>query len=110
LNLERPTLEAYYHPNAAIAWNGNAITGGAAFSSFFATMPKSFYDAQSYDAHPLISDGMGNCSVMLSVSGAVKYGESKEQRGFSETFVLKPVSGQPAKFKISAQSFRLVSS
>jgi NTF2-related export protein 1/2 len=71
-------------------------------------MPKSFYDAQSFDAHPLAPDGMGSCTIMLSVSGAVKYGESKDQRGFSETFVLKPEPGSRTKFKISAQSFRIV--
>lgn len=70
-------------------------------------MPTSFYDVQCYDAHPMMV--MGSCSVMLTVSGVVKYGESKEQRGFSETFVLKPEPGQPTKFRISAQGFRLVS-
>ncbi|KAA8905535.1 putative nuclear transport factor 2 [Sphaerosporella brunnea] len=108
LNHERQTLEAFYHSNASIAWNGNAISGGAAFSSFFATMPKSFYDPQSFDAQPLVSDGMGSCSVMLIVSGAVKYGESNEQRGFSESFVLKPEPGSQSKFKIAAQTFRIV--
>jgi NTF2-related export protein 1/2 len=72
-------------------------------------MPKSFYDAQSFDAHPLAPDGMGSCTIMLSVSGAVKYGENNpEQRGFSETFVLKPEPGSRTNFKISAQSFRIV--
>jgi NTF2-related export protein 1/2 len=72
-------------------------------------MPASHYDVQSFDAHPMGTDGMGSCSVVLSVSGVVKYGDNKEQRGFSESFVLKPEPGQVAKFKISAQGFRLVS-
>ncbi|KAF8247444.1 NTF2-like protein [Wilcoxina mikolae CBS 423.85] len=109
LNDNRSYLDSYYHPNAAIVWNGNPITGGMDFATFFATMPTSHYDVQSFDAHPMGSDGMGSCSVVLSVSGVVKYGENKEQRGFSETFVLKPELGQVAKFKISAQGFRLVS-
>lgn len=72
-------------------------------------MPASNYDVQSFDGHPVASDAMGSCSIMLSVSGAVKYGQSKEQRGFSETFVLRSEPGQVTKFKVSAQGFRLVS-
>jgi len=108
LNDSRASLSSYYHSNAAIVWNGNPITGGEAFSTFFTTMPTAFYDVQSFDAHPLPSDRMGGCSIMLMVSGAVKYGESKEQKGFSETFVLRSEQGRPTKFKISAQGFRLV--
>lgn len=95
---------------AAIVWNGNAFAGGEAFATFFGTMPLSFYDVQCFDAHPILPDGLGTCSVSLTVSGVVKYGDSKEQRGFSETFVLMPEqAGQATKFKISAQAFRLVS-
>ncbi|CCX07919.1 putative nuclear transport factor 2 [Pyronema domesticum] len=109
LNDNRSSLDTYYYPDAAITWNGNAILGGGNFATFFATMPTSHYDVQSFDAHPVAVDAMGNCSVMLNVSGSVKYGESKEMRGFGETVILRPEEGNPTKFKISAQGFRLVS-
>ncbi|KAH0605106.1 uncharacterized protein H6S33_005088 [Morchella sextelata] len=62
----------------------------------------------SYDAQPMQFDVKGSCSFVLIVSGSVKYGELKEQRGFSETFVLKPVDVQPTRYLISTQGFRLV--
>lgn len=70
-------------------------------------MPASHFDVQSYDAQPMQADG-GACSFVLVVSGSVKYGDTKELRGFSETFVLKPVEIQPTRYLISTQGFRLV--
>lgn len=54
------------------------------------------------------ADSAGNCDFVLIVSGSVKYGDTKELRGFSETFVLKPVDIQPTRYLISTQGFRLV--
>lgn len=71
-------------------------------------MPASHFDVQSYDAQPMHADGAGSCDFALIVSGSVKYGEAKELRGFSETFVLKPVELQPTRYLISTQGFRLV--
>lgn len=71
-------------------------------------MPASHFDVQSYDAQPMQVDGKGNSSFVLIVSGSVKYGEAKELRGFSETFVLKPVEVQPIRYLISTQGFRLI--
>lgn len=68
-------------------------------------MPASHFDVQSYDAQPMQADGG---DFALIVSGSVKYGEAKELRGFSETFVLKPVEIQPTRYLISTQGFRLV--
>ncbi|KAI5838898.1 hypothetical protein DFP73DRAFT_562563 [Morchella snyderi] len=108
LNSDRTTLASFYHPAASIVWNGNPIASGEAFAAFFASMPDSHYDVQSYDAQPMQFDVKGSCSFVLIVSGSVKYGELKEQRGFSETFVLKPVEVQPTRYLISTQGFRLV--
>lgn len=108
LESERSSIASYYHVPASIVWNGNPIAGGEEFAAFFASMPASHFDVQSYDAQPMQADGVAGCDFALIVSGSVKYGEAKELRGFSETFVLKPVEIQPTRYLISTQGFRLV--
>lgn len=59
--------------------------------------------------------GVKDMSILILVSGTVRYGEDREQpqRGFSETFVLTPnPSADHARgrkdFLIQSQNFRLV--
>ncbi|PWW76223.1 NTF2-like protein [Tuber magnatum] len=110
INTKRASLENFYDPNASIVWNGNPMTGGVAFAAFFERMPATHYDVQSYDSQPMLVPGTtgGPCNYMVIVSGSVKYGDSKEQRGFSETFVLKPSSTDPNRYVVATQGFRLV--
>lgn len=86
------------------------MTGGVAFAEFFEHMPATHYDVQSYDSQPMLVPGTsgGPCNYMVIVSGSVKYGDNKEQRGFSETFVLKPSSTDPNRYVVATQGFRLV--
>lgn len=107
----RTQLASYYAPNAAIVWNGNAITGGEDFANVFASMPTSTYDPQSFDAQPIGGHGDPNAStgIFLSVSGSVRYGEGKDLQTFNETFVLQPEGPNSKKWKITVQNFRLVS-
>lgn len=93
-------------------------------------MPAAHYEVQSFDcqiinrAYPSVtasgvksSDQMTvkDMSVLVIVSGHVRYGESRDQpqRGFSETFVLvpNPSSDREKRRKdwlIQSQNFRLV--
>ncbi|KAI5784624.1 hypothetical protein EDC01DRAFT_789157, partial [Geopyxis carbonaria] len=107
LDTHRGTLAGFYQPSASIVWNGTPLSGGDAFAHFFATMPVSVTDVQSYDAHPI---GGTPAMVSLSVSGTVKYGAgAKEQRGFSETVVLVG-DGEGTgrgKWRIGSQGFRV---
>lgn len=110
LDSDRGSIPGYYHPNATIAWNGNAMTGGDAFLAMFQEMPYTHYDVQSYDAQPMGTNEKGSTSVMLTVSGTVKYGPSSQKpRGFSETIILHPEEMHSMRFKIGSQSFRFVS-
>jgi NTF2-related export protein 1/2 len=84
------------------------MTGGSQFARFFERMPAANYDVQSFDAHPMLPNQQGICNYLLIVSGSVKYGESKEQRGFSETFVLKPNGDATNRYVVATQGFRLV--
>lgn len=58
------------------------------------------FEVQCYDAQPVGETR----SFMLLVSGTVKFG-SQEQRGFSDTFVLREVEG---RWLVVSQAFRLV--
>lgn len=111
LESNSPTLPSFYVPEAPIVWNGNALAGGAAFATFWAKMPKCRFEVQSYDAQPTKADGRGSCSFVLIVSGSVKVGDMApdiKERGFSETFMLKPNVKDPTRFLVATQGFRYV--
>lgn len=73
-------------------------------------MPKTVFEAQSYDAQPMMADGKGGTSIVLIVSGQVVVGEGQDKRtrGFSESFVLVPTEGGEGGLKIQNQAFRFV--
>lgn len=104
MNRDRTKLASLYVPDAKIVYNGNAFAGGDAFASFFATATTTYHDSQSYDVHKV----GGGSNLMVLVSGAVKYGIDKVNRGYSETFVLQSIPGPTPSFKIQSQVFRLV--
>lgn len=93
-------------------------------------MPKSHYEVQSLDcqilnkAYPTMTPTgvkpaaqmtIKDMSILVTVSGYVRYGDTEEQRGFSETFVLIPNPSAAADrgkrrrdWLIQGQNFRLV--
>ena len=116
-----------------IVYNGNVIEGPTAMQALFKDkMPDSLYEVQNFDCHVVnphyvpedskgvIAETGKNMTILVSVSGEVKYGQIKTtpipSRGFSESFVLVP---NPAAAKnerkkpmkdwlIQSQNFRLV--
>ncbi|KAF8430000.1 hypothetical protein EV426DRAFT_579264 [Tirmania nivea] len=109
LDNERTRISSFYGPNAGVVWNGNPVSCGEDVSAFYAKMPPTKFDVQSYDAQPIQPDGRGSCSFLLVVSGQVRIGsESAPMRGFSDTFIMKPDAKEPTRFLIATQGFRLV--
>lgn len=97
---------------------------------FETQMPRAHYEVQSYDCQVLNPDyaltGPGrhdpmsgkNMSIVVTVSGYVRYGDSREavMRGFSENIVLVPNTETSNRSRgavrrdwlIQCQNFRLV--
>ena len=117
----REHLASYYVKDGAtpsgkalptIIYNGNVIPGAQAMQDLYEKeMPKTRYEAQSYDAQVMnpgstaagaseadIKSGRA-MTILVSISGYVKYGElrSAVTRGFSETFILVPNPDQKAQ-------------
>jgi len=97
LDTQRAILSRFYRPTSTILWNGNAFLGGDAYAEFMSRFPPTTHEIHSFDCHP-VNSGMlsGGVSVpgeapsmILVVSGAVRFGEEREKRGFSESFLLK---------------------
>ncbi|KAI9742342.1 MAG: hypothetical protein M1818_003875 [Claussenomyces sp. TS43310] len=144
---QRRTLSSFYVaappdstqlPPADITLNGNRIPTPTDLETLFTTqMPRSHYEVQSYDCHVLNPnynlgapdadlgpDPTGRkMSILLVVSGYVKYGDDLRQaamRGFTENFILVPnfqsavpppqsqVQAKVKKWLIQSQNFRLV--
>lgn len=132
LNKNRDAIGSFYAPTpSTILFNGNPVADGAAVQDIFVNqMPAAHYEVQSYDcqiinrAYPTVTATgvkpptemtVKDMSVLVIVSGHVRYGDSRDQpqRGFSETFVLVPnPSSDRGKRRrdwlIQSQNFRLV--
>jgi NTF2-related export protein 1/2 len=117
---------------ADISLNGNIVPTPADLQTLFESqIPKAHYEVQCFDCHVLnpnynigASDAQlgpdptgRKMSVLLVVSGYVKYGDSRsaKMRGFTENFVLVPnftgVVGRDGAVKgwlIQSQNFRIV--
>lgn len=132
LESNRDSISAFYDPTpATLLLNGNSVATGAAIQDIFkGQMPEANYEIQSFDcqvinrAYPTPkADGIKpaaqmqakDMSILILVSGHVRYGEGRDQpqRGFSETFVLVPNAAADRtraakKWLIQSQNFRLV--
>ena len=96
IDTQRAVLSRFYRPTSTILWNGNAFLGGDAYAEFMTRFPQTSHEVQSFDCHPIDSGMLTGVSVpgeppsmILTVSGSVRYGEEREKRGFSESFLLK---------------------
>jgi NTF2-related export protein 1/2 len=96
LDTQRPTIPRFYRPTSTILWNGNAFVGGDAYADFISRFPSTTHEVHSFDCHPVDSGMLGGVpvpgeapSMILTVSGSVRFGEEREKRGFSESFLLK---------------------
>ncbi|KAI5306663.1 methionyl-tRNA synthetase [Ascosphaera pollenicola] len=136
LQSNRKMLSSYYaDPTSDILFNGNFVASGAAVQQIFEKdMPPTHYEIQSYDCQLLnpnyttsatptapaadTKGGALNISMILTVSGSVRFGESRTlpSRVFSETFVLVPNPNlqqgrkdpRQKRYLIQSQNFRLV--
>ncbi|KAL8899874.1 MAG: hypothetical protein Q9192_001364 [Flavoplaca navasiana] len=140
LNQRRNTIASFYMAPAAmpgtnlpsISFNGTQIPTAAAMQTLFEQqIPQAHYEVQCYDCHVAnpnyVVEGshvspakMGkNMTILVAVSGYVKYGKPKEAqpRAFSESFLLVPnpaaITGQQRmknvkEWVIQTQTFRIV--
>ncbi|KAK2789914.1 hypothetical protein FQN53_000967 [Emmonsiellopsis sp. PD_33] len=138
LQSSRATIASFYAPTTSkILFNGNIVADGASVQEIFTKqMPPARYEVQSYDCQIINLNYPGlasssrpsstalakNMSLLVTVSGYVAFGETREprelsNRGFSETFVLVPnpqaeAGGPKARGRkhwlIQSQNFRLV--
>ncbi|KAL8857246.1 MAG: hypothetical protein Q9178_006172 [Gyalolechia marmorata] len=140
LNERRNTIASFYMPPAAmpagtlpsISFNGTQVPTAAAMQTMFEQqMPQPHYEVQCYDCHVVnpncTLEGTHawpaktgkNMTILVAVSGYVKYGKLKEAqpRAFSETFLLVPNPAAAAgkqrmknvkEWLIQTQTFRIV--
>jgi NTF2-related export protein 1/2 len=113
-----------------ISLNGNLISSPSDLEAVFAKQPpKTHYEVQSFDCHVLnhnynvgapdnvleMNKQGKKMSIMVTVSGSVRYGDGADTQGFMDSLVLVPnweVYGKLPKVKrrwvIQSQTFRLV--
>ncbi|KAF9188824.1 NTF2- export protein 2 [Haplosporangium sp. Z 767] len=107
---QRAVLDRLYRDTSAILWNGNAFSGIKPFSEFYNKLPVTEHEVNSYDCHPLptqSADPNQAGSIIVNVSGTVKYGNESEVRLFSQSFVLSP-DPTSGSFYVWSDCFRFV--
>ncbi|KAF9093852.1 NTF2- export protein 2 [Mortierella sp. GBA35] len=107
---QRPVLNRVYRDSSAILWNGNAYSGIGPFSEFYNKLASSEHSVSSYDCHPLPNavDPSTQGSILVNVSGTVKYGNEPATRHFSQSFVLSPDPTANGDFFVWSDCFRFV--
>ncbi|KAL8787836.1 MAG: hypothetical protein Q9213_002023 [Squamulea squamosa] len=113
LNKHHNTITSFYVPPAAmpggslpsISFNGTQLPNAGALQTMFEQqIPQAHYEVQCYDCHVVnpnyVVEGTHawpaktgkNMTILVAVSGYVKYGNPKEAqpRAFSESFLLVP--------------------
>ncbi|KAF8941810.1 NTF2- export protein 1 [Haplosporangium gracile] len=106
---QRPVLNRVYRDTSAILWNGNAFNGIGPFSEFYNKLASSEHTVNAYDCHPLpTSTAPGTPgSMILNVSGTVKYSNEASARHFSQSFILSP-DPTNGSFYVWSDCFRFV--
>ncbi|GJJ74778.1 NTF2-related export protein 1/2 [Entomortierella parvispora] len=107
---QRNILNRLYRDSSSILWNGNPFSGIKPYDEFYTKLPASEHTVTSYDCHPLptqSADPNTPGSIIVSVSGTVKYVSESNPRLFSQSFVLSPdpVNGN---FYVWSDCFRFV--
>ncbi|KAK9764865.1 hypothetical protein K7432_007290 [Basidiobolus ranarum] len=107
---QRHLLGKFYRDNSAIVWNGNAYSGVTPFSEFYQKLPSTVHEIQAFDCHPLPFTGPteGPFSILVNVTGSVKYGKETVPRLFSQNFVLTPDPTKLGNFYVGSDCLRFV--
>ncbi|KAG0034369.1 NTF2- export protein 2 [Podila clonocystis] len=106
---QRPVLNRLYRDSSAILWNGNAFSGITPFAEFYNKLSTSEHSITTYDCHPLPTQAGPNTpgSIIVNVSGTVRYSNEKKDRLFSQSFVLSP-DPTNGSFYVWSDCFRFV--
>ncbi|KAG0088244.1 NTF2- export protein 2 [Podila epicladia] len=106
---QRPVLNRLYRDSSAILWNGNAFSGITPFAEFYNKLSTSEHSVISYDCHPLPTQAGPNTpgSIIVNVSGTVRYSNENKDRLFSQSFVLSP-DPTNGSFYVWSDCFRFV--
>ncbi|KAK2493593.1 hypothetical protein MC885_016156 [Smutsia gigantea] len=106
MDKRRQALTMLYLDKASLIWNGNAVTGLAALSHFFDTLPSSQFQVNTLDCQPVHQEATQSQSAILVVtSGIVKFGGNRHF--FNQNFLLTAQSTPNSiVWKIASDCFR----
>lgn len=88
---------------AILVYNGNGIAGVEHITKFIQDMPASEHSITTVDAQPILDISAGR-SLLIQISGTVKYENQKQSQAFQQSFL---ITAQDSKWKIVSDTFRL---
>lgn len=95
-------MSGFYSNASRVVWNGNTHSSAAKISDFYQSLPGSNHRVFSYDCQPILSAAS---TVLVSCKGVVKLDGEREERKFSQNFLL---SKEGEVWKVASDCFRFV--
>ncbi|XP_003223417.1 NTF2-related export protein 2 [Anolis carolinensis] len=107
MDKRRRVLTRLYTDDAALVWNGNAMSGQEALSKFFEMLPSSEFQVTTFDCQPVHEQATQNQTTVLVVTcGTVKFDGNKMQY-FNQNFLLTAqTTNNNTVWKIMSDCFR----
>ncbi|KAJ7310212.1 hypothetical protein JRQ81_007106 [Phrynocephalus forsythii] len=107
MDRRRRVLTRLYTDDAALIWNGNAVSGQDALAKFFEMLPSSEFQVTTFDCQPVHEQATQNQTTVLVVTcGTVKF-DGNKQRYFIQNFLLTAqTTNNNTVWKIMSDCFR----
>jgi len=101
---QREEVSNLYRDQSILIWNGHRKTGVNEIKTLNKALPSSKHDIKSTDAQPIFfnveskNQQMTTTSILVIVTGDVKWGMDSSVQGFHHTFVLERDPMQKGNF------------
>ncbi|XP_065667745.1 NTF2-related export protein 2 [Hydra vulgaris] len=103
---QRHLLQKLYTDMSSVIWNGNGYHGLTSINNLFINLPITSHELSTLDCQPISSVACPDrTSILLVCEGAVKYGNEKQRKYFTQKFILMDVNGN---WKIANDCFRFI--
>jgi hypothetical protein len=78
LDTNRGEMHHFFRASSQVLWNGTPVTGAAAVTQFFATVPPTTHHVTAVDAQPVMNTWVGAaagaCCILITARGTVTFG------------------------------------
>jgi len=93
IDAHRDETHKFFHEHGVITWDGNRASGQQEVQQWWKMMPSTHHDVRTFDSQPILlpqeMKGLTSPSMLVVVTGIVKYGAKTQPHCFYHCFVLE---------------------